>query len=1217
MSDIRNNPHFVLFPVNNARTGYKPYSMPVLYVEPRRINANGNGIPDSSSLRVRYKVIDAPDPAKVAGPFNQNIRIPEQSLFEVELSSVDLSLRQLDLRSLQFQDSNGNLKSFIDAIEGDYFLYTVNGTNTTSGSNPTDLVKYYPDAIYYDVSDVEIDVDQLPKPKRYLFVWEGIFFRRISTATGGLKCVSDEIGITQKVLDVNHPGDVHEFMFKSTPGFYFDYQGFSLATDPTLEFYRPFADIFQDIFDEQELLDGINHIDKIPAELIPYLSFLIGWDLPNFPGTTDNLRRTFLKRGSELQKLKGSKRVINELFETFGFTINIINLWNSLDGNSLVLLQNQEITQTDIVLYDFKSQGFGVGDVPFLFSPQKDSEIVLYAWLVSKDTNKYDQLINISNDLSSDLEAMNQNINIINKNGIIEPTFVNDVGKNIGNGIVGYSEVVVNSSSFSVGRPIINHNNIKFDGSKNILSLFFDHEMSVNDDAKIFIFASYKRNKIIIPEELSNTRSNKFDIEILSRDGEPVDYDLLLSLLDFLFKLKAFHSILRKIKTAINVTDIYNVTDICLDGEDPFKENTILGDLQTSPPIIPRDDEECIDDINRGFKDSDYKLRNTILNGLEEEFQGWKLLSDDCEYTPNGQDKVIESDGSTLCGDNPNNLNYCYVGRVKDFFEHLLILSLQSNFAFNHCGLRMGDGVYWEQPNINIGKIFTGLEKLNLEGDKKLSYSDSSTLYLNKLIGINYDVVNPVSLNLEKDNLNFPSHKLMSMNKLFESYNYTQMQINEGYNFEYVKKRPWDDYGFCGEFDQLNAKIIESTNGEILVWDDFDLVYEGNGLIPDISSLDDHEQSITDGRIITHAIFQFSRQSHPSMTFDQTVIISDQERINSLDTVTGPIFDSVCSDTGEDFKGGYPASYNWINVNTVTFQNNATVENQFEFCDDLTCTLSTLDREAIAESLLLPVTTSDREQARFLSGSMEFVKSSDIDYRYYLPYRLDCDCANDLCLDTNNEYTEDECNARFMRDHNGDLDVSHDKLDIDLRISLTETMNLCSRLSDGEINTLFCLNESCDISEIGSVEYQDDYGIIYEIEWKYSLDILDITVTRKDPNIPLQNPEGFTEFESGAIKIFRKGIITIVRRIIRYNYDGSYVEAEGSESFIDYFRSNKICGEKPFENPFNYGINCSLQDNVQMLITDGSAWYDVANPVGPIYYWSDPLNPTDTDFEWI
>lgn len=1212
MPDIRNNPHFVLFPVNNARTGYKPYSMPILYVEPRRINPDGSGIPGSASLRVKYKVVDAPDSAKVAGSFNQNIRIPEQSLFEIELSDIDLLQRKLDLRSMEFVDSNGNVKSFIDAVEGDFFKYIVTGTNTTKGSNPRDLVKYYPDAIYYDVSNVEINVDQLPRPKRYHFIWEGIFFRRIATVTNGLKCISDEMGITQKVLEVNHPGDVHEFMFKSTPGFYFDYEEFSTATDPTLEFYRPLADALQDVFDEQELLDGINHINKIPAELIPYLSFLIGWDLPNFPGTTDNLRRTFLERGSELQKLKGSKRVINELFETFGFTVDIINLWNSLDGNSLVSLQNQEVTQTDLLLYNYKSQGFGVGDIPFIFTPQKNSEIVLFAWLVSEGSPAYDQLITISNNLSNDLEYANQNINIINKNGIIEPIFVNSIGKNTGNGVIGYSEVIVGSDSFSVGRPILNHNNIKYNNVQNILSLFFDHEMSVND-GKIFIFTSYKRNKIIIPEELSNTRSNKFDIEILNRNGEPIDYNLLLSLLDFLFKLKAFHSILRKIKTSINVTDVYNVTDICIDGEDPFKRDTTLGELQTSPAIMPVDTDECIDDISRGFKDSDYKLRNTILNGLEEEFQGWKLLSDNCEYTSNGQDKVFEDGSGTVCGENPNNLNYCYIGRVKDFFENLRILSLKDNFAFNHCGLRMGDGVYWEQPDINIGKIFKGYEKLSLYGDKKLSYSDSSFLYLDKLISNNYDAINPVSLNIEKDNLNFPSHRLMSMNKIFEDYNYTQSLVNQGYDFDYVRKRPWDDYGFCGEFDQLNAKIVESTYGQILIWDEVYLIYQGNGLIPDIPSLDDHEQSITDGRIITHAIFQFSRPSHPSISFDQTVIVNNGEKIDTYNVVTGPIFDSVCSDTGEDFIGGYPATYNWVNTNSVIFQNDASIENEFELCDDTTCTLGLLDRPAIANMLMLPDTISDRTQARFLSGSMEFVKTSDIDYRYYIPYRLDCDCADDLCLN----YSENECNARFMRDKNGDLDISHDKLDIDLRISLTETINLCSRLSNGEINSLFCLNDNCNISEQGNFEYQDDYGIIYDIEWRFSLDVLDITVMRKDPNIPLQEPDGYTEFENGILKIYRKGIITIVRRIIRYDINGSYTEAEGHESYIDYFRSNKVCDEKPFENPFSYGINCAAQDNVQMLVTIGSSWHDPVEELGTEYYWSDPLNPTISDFEWI
>lgn len=1211
MSDIRNNPHFVLFPLNNARTGYKPFPMPVLYVEPRRYDSNGNGIADSQALRLVYKVIDAPDVAKVNGPFNGNIRIPDRSLFEIEVSNEQLASKQIDLTGLVFYDNNGNETNFYNAKEGYKFKYTLKGTSNTSGSNPTDLVVYYPDAVYYDVSDVEINVDELPRPKRYLFVWESIYFRRIPTANGGLKCISDSIGVSQRILDVNHPGDVHEFMFRTTPGLYFDYDGMKLSTDSTLEFYRPLADILQDIFDEQELLDGINHINKIPAEFIPYLSYLIGWDLPNFPGTTDSLRRTVLRRGSELQKLKSSRRVINELFETFGFTVDIINLWNSVDGNSLVGPDNgidiTEVTQTDLVLNDYNSSGFGIGSIPFIHKPQRDSQIVLYAWLVKNGSPKHNSLLDISNGLSNNLEAENIDGLSINENGNLQPSFVNSIGKNIGNGIIGFSEVLVGSGSYSNGRPILNHRNIKFLKNSNTIQLFFDHEMSVEKDCKIFVFASYRRNKINVPKSLSNTRSNKFDIKILDNQGLPVDFTLLLSLLEFLFRLKSFHSLLRKIQASLLLSEVYNVSDFCVDGQDVFKPGTNIGDLQTPPAIIPNDVSGCFDDNNRGFKNSDLLLRNSILNGLEEEFQAWKSLSDDCQYTKNGQDKVTD-DGvadsvtssdlpdydhqndnrQTLCS-NDNNLDYCYKGRVQDLINNILVVPLRELRVDNPCGLYMGSVVYWEK-------------------DSKLHYSDNPYFDSIKTSDENTLVYNPVNIDISKDNLNFPSHRMMFMNKLLDDFNYTVSSVLLGMEYDIVRKRPWDDDVQCGINDELNATIVEDTSGnQVLIWDESDLIYYGNNLNPDIPSLDDHIYNVTDdNRIITHSVYQFSSPSHPSLTFDQSVFVSDATDEIISDPVTGFIFNS-CSDS--DFIGGYPASYNMINVNTVLFNDqNITDEEDFVFCD-ATCEIGKIDKSAISVAFGMPQSTSSRTSARFLFGSMEYVRNNESDYKYYIPYRLDCNC--NVCDST---YDEIDCNADNF--YNGSFDINPDKLSLNLAISLFENVGSYNRLSNGELKNLMCLKNfsDCTIPDNNHFEYQDDYGIIYEVEWNISENTLDISIIKKDPKIPGEESSGYLEKSIDGIRIFRKGIISTVRMIIKFDANGNgYIDAEGYEDKIDYFQSNKVCNEK-FDDPFEFKIDCYSNDYVDFIVTDGPSWSGTGGSTdNNISYWADVDDTAGSD----
>lgn len=1263
MADTRNNPHFILFPVNNDRTGYQNVALPVLYVEPRRIDENGIAIQDSNALSVRFYVVDAPDPARVNGPFSQNIRIPDQSLFEVELNSVDLSQKQLNLTGLVFFNSSGQEITINEAVDGDTFQYTVSGISTTRFSNPTTTVVYYRDAYYYDVSDVFINPNDLPKPKRYLFVWESVFFRRIATANNDLKCISGEQGLAQLIFDMNHPGDVHEQMRRMTPGLYFDYDGETVQNDPTLQFYRPFADILQDIFDEQSFLDGVNQIDTIPAEYIPYLAYLIGVDLPNFPGTTDSLRRSILNRGAELQKLKSSRRVLNELFSMFGFVVEIVNLQANLTGNKYLSpgdgLETQLLTQSDIVLSDYGTVGFTPGDVPFVFRPTSDSQVVLNAWIVENGSSKYNQLMALSNEMSNDLESENVVGVSVNVNGVLEPSFVNSIGTSPSNGIIGYSNVVVGEFGFSNGRPVINKNNIIYDRIKNTLGLIFDHNLiSVDQNAKVFIFVTYKRLKIIIPSELSNTRTNKFDVEFLSKQDLVIDFNLLQFLLDFVFNLKGFHSLLRKIKVPVELLSVYNVTDTCVDGNDPFKDGTTLGDLQTSPPIIPSD-VTCDDGNDRGYKKSDLLLRSLILNGLEEEFQAWKALSpSDCKFTPEGQDKVVsdfESDSGTnsndydndydhepdnrptLCGDNEQKLDYCYKGRVVDNLKNLLVIPLREAYSCNPCGPGLGNVVYWEEyPN----RAYLDGQKIGLLnqrithrfGNVSLHYSDQP--YYDGLSNDTLALV-PTGIDIEKDNLGFPSHRFLSMNALTNDFNYTDEAVDIGcFEVEEVRRRPWDWYDCDPVY--LNARLVFKTNGDQeLVYDEEDLIYIGNGLTPDIPSLSDHGD-VSDGRIFTNKIYQSAAPSHPSLTFDSSVFTT----VETIDTTvldTGAIFSSVCTTNGEDFIGGYPASSGLVDGVKTVFSDGDTSEDEFLFCSNgsnPTCSVGNLDRPAIAAALCIDDasdTTSTVVQARFFGNTMEFITPENAEYKWYIPYRFDCACLNESCgTNEPTNITGVSCNVDCLYDRNGTLDPGCDKLEIDLVVSLQEAMTLCDRITDFDLADLFCLNDSCDTPGSGTFRYQDDYGIIYEVTWIFMEDTMDITVITKDPRIPGQEQDGFVKYVNGSYQIFRKGIISTVRQIIKVVDTGAYIDSEGSESEVGFFQTNVSCGENEFDQPFAFGPNCALQDNVEALTTNGPHWVSptedattvtamilaLGSDSKTIYTWADPENPKPTDLYW-
>ena len=1270
MADTRNNPSFKLFPLNNARTGFKPYAMPVIYIEPRRLNSNGTAILDSETLRIRYRVVDAPLPAKVNGEFNQHIRIPDESLFEIELSSAELALKQIDLSSqaVEFVDAEGNTIDYEDAGEGDFFKYIQRGT--IPGAQTRDIVPYYPDAYYYDVSDVAIDVSNLPMPKQYFFVWESSYFRRLATVSDDLKCISNDVGLSQRAIYVDHPGQVHFYMYRTSPSLYFDYEGFATKDDSTLEFYRPLADILNDIYDEQTLLDGINQVDRIPIEYVPYLAYLIGWNLPNFPGTTAELRRTMLKRGAELQKLKSSRRAITELFEMFGFVIEIVNLYASVDGNTYLApgngLDTEYLTQTDMMLSDFDAAGFGIGETPLTYRPIREPQVVLYAWLVEDGSEAYDQLIDVSNTISDDLEALNQEGKVVNQLGFLQPSWVSGID---GEGQIGKSIVVVGDASFHEGRKVINHNNISYIDNENLLSLFFDHELSVDAGAKVFIYAVYERTKVIVPDRIKNTRTNKFDINIVDRQGFSVDFDLLTFLLDFLFNLKSFHSILRKIVVGVNSTEVYNVIDMCVDGNDPLAPCTLLGELQTPPATLTavsncdetEGEKECVEDEER-FKPQDQFLRQEILEGLEEEFQAWKALADDCALTPDGQDKVLAScpvdasgqdecpdydhepdERETYCEEDESNPDYCYAGRVEAILENILSIPLREYQKCTPCGPHLGNVVYWEEPSIgDASNQSSGLLRksiTNLNGPPTLHYSDDPYLDCPEdLNSQNTLALSPVSIDIVKDNLSFPAHRFLSMGKLEDDFNFTASQEAEGIDRDIVRARPWDDNGVCGEVNQLNAYITEYTDGvEVLVWDDADLVYVGNGLEPDIPSLEDHgDPSTDDGDVVTHKIYQYSRPSHESITFDQSVIESEHEFIDTSIIETGAIFRSVCEDTSQDYIGGYPAVYNWQLDDPETFEEGDTsisgTGEAYLFCDcevchpidEQDCYVGALDRPAISEGLGLPqyAGTGDRN-VRYYTNSQLHLEVDDIEYRFYEPYRIDCECLNNSCEETVTEL-DNTCNAPAILDEDGDLYTDCDRVEMDVVGTLSEALTLCSRITDFDLPNLFCLDTLCTVQESGHFVYQDDYDVIYEVEWIISEDTLDMTVITKDPRVPGEPPDGYTERDSGGVRIYRKGVITIKRQIVKFVNGTWIVEAVGHESEVGYFQVNIVCGDDAFDQPFAYGVDCAIKDNVELLTTDGPHWMEPTPDATASalaiskteYMWADPLNAQYNDLYW-
>lgn len=689
------DPSFVLLPVNNDRTGWRPFGLPVVMIVPHRRGIDGQAFPNSQIFNVKVYIEDVPKEARVAGHTNIGVRFPDRELYAVNINALDLANKAIN--PLQYKITrNGAEIDANDAETGDLINYI-----TFTGVK--DTIQYIEGANYYDLSEVEIDFEHLPSDQ-YNLVYQAEYFRRVTSNDGRNEFLCIDLSQTALAIlkfNVKHPGDVIEEFERLTPSPYLT--DANRSQDTTLALYRPFTDILQDIMDEQKLLESINWVYNAPAEAIPYLSQLLGWDIPYFPESLDKLRRAVLRRTVEFQNLSGSRLAIQNIFRLFGFEILISNLWWSSDGYKLIRpgerlpfeYREQEITisqrcQIDILLSDYSSEDFKEFRIPLMFRPQEKvgeenfvalrdgGNITIDCYLVEKGSNAHNILTEIANDIQSDPVNYGDNSGgcRVDKDGFLIPVDIST--KMAGVEVIGYSQLLIKGKLGQVADEVLvgpeiplKKVGLSFDRSNNNLRLVLNGIL--NDDyfsktnRVVFAFATYSREEIQVPESIKDLQSNRFDVQVvtetLTEFADPVFLDFAI---EFLFRSKAFHSLLNKIMFNIELNETYEVTDWCVGGDVAQRYDTDAGTLQVPPAIIPQipaDVNECgkLNDNNLGYKDSDIVLRLRKLANLPEEHAAWKSLDDReilatmtrlalmdaapgrgaCKYTHRGQDRII------------------------------------------------------------------------------------------------------------------------------------------------------------------------------------------------------------------------------------------------------------------------------------------------------------------------------------------------------------------------------------------------------------------------------------------------------------------------------------------------------------------------------------------------------------------------------------------------
>lgn len=159
------------------------------------------------------------------------------------------------------------------------------------------------------------------------------------------------------------------------------------------------------------------------------------------------------------------------------------------------------------------------------------------------------------------------------------------------------------------------------------------------------------------------------------------------------------------------------------------------------------------------------------------------------------------------------------------------------------------------------------------------------------------------------------------------------------------------------------------------------------------------------------------------------------------------------------------------------------------------------------------------------------------------------------------------------------------------------------------------------LTDTGSIFYQDEIGQIYTVEWTKINDQYDITTVTKMPYVWGMDPEGYIRGST----VFRKGIITVIRQVIKLLSDGYSIIAEGTSQYVDYFQVNFVCGDQP-RDIFKYHLNNFVNDEVEIVVPSGARWADPDSSVDVNALWADILSDgtlaTGTtadidDFAWI
>lgn len=1166
----------------------------MILVVPHMRDQSGRTIPTAAVSRVRIYISNL-GKSPVAGHDHVGLFVPDHELYSLTIDRTELVNRTVDRRSMTYLDASGAEAS------QDRARYV----KFTSLSGIADKIDYIEHADYIDLSDITIETEPLPNG-RYIMCYEATYQLRTISDGGELLCIGDKEVTAKFRFLLNHPGEVLLMMVDGTPDLYFT--DANRSEDSTVAFYRPFADILQDIHDEQNYLGRANWVYDIPPEHIPYLGFLLGWDLPYFPASIDAMRRSTLRNMVRLQRLKGTKRAIRELFDLFGFAINISNVWWTPDGKGFVAPGEQTARQeipviktltTEPLLLDYTENGFATTTVPLIHRP-RDRRATIRAYVVSRGSAAHQYLYDLGMQSQDTVDVFDTPTGIDYQE---IPSVVSDVESM--EGLLGGTTAIIGPNGYidtlnKIGDGPIDMRGLSVNYITNVLNLSLGRYFEFDaDQTVLYVFASYCYDKIEIPEAMKDLHSNRFDIAITRKDDEQVDPGVVLFLIDFLYRIKAFHSLLRKVMLTILASDTYEVTDFNVGGMIQQDITLDAGKQQTPPnaiiPTIPTGGCFAYKPEDYGFRRWDIAYRERILADLAAEFEAWRLPSraerasgsTECLGNHRGQDRIDaaetraqqttinnaivasdDADRGTLC--TLDGRNYCYPGRVRDKASHRQDLVTSDSWRFRPCSLGLGQGTYYVMDN-RTGLRQSLASSLGYDGPSRhpnmlnnlyRAYGRPRTdaLYYSADAGLSPDLnrhlaIRRPQLDIQKDNLALPGHRQPTLGALEDDYTHPTW-----------KAKPWDyppvcDRGEVNYDNSLSARLVDGETGQTLVFDDIPYGLPGNGMLPDISSLGDHQitgTSLSSYDEITHSVYG-DATGHPAITLECTT-----QRTSTTVAVAKAMFNSAVScGTGHiDLQDGYPAVVGILNDIYVPIDYFPSLDSEVS--------------DQLAHEWMIP------DSPGTWAGTIAFTLSSEIrvsessyEYDLYRPNRLDCGCLLASCGSDDYILT---CTTEQFIGRYGNFD--NDQVEVEKTMIMGEAMAVGAKSLDLRASTLFGINGGNPWPDTGTFTYKDGYGTIYDVYWETIGNYLDVVTVTSEPRVWGQS------WNAGRLinkEIHNDGVITTMRQVLLRGPAGWNVIAAGEEQEIGEFKSTYLCNS-PFSDPFVDHLGSGIQDNIELII---------------------------------